>query len=184
MLILSCMCHTWVDRKAPQHPGAGALLSCVVGGKMSEGINFSDGYGRCVVMCGMPFPNKNDPILAEKLVYVQRRSGAKAVPQYIETMCMKAVNQSIGKQTKTFFLSSLLKIPRLIPTTNRTLYSPSVRLCVHYIIGFTLFPTKHRQQDAQMDHRGASGCLGLCTREASCGGVLQAAPEATAATNP
>uniref|UniRef100_A0A8D3CF52 DEAD/H (Asp-Glu-Ala-Asp/His) box helicase 11 n=1 Tax=Scophthalmus maximus TaxID=52904 RepID=A0A8D3CF52_SCOMX len=79
----------------------GALLFSVVGGKMSEGINFSDDLGRCVVMVGMPYPNIKSPELQEKMTYLDKhmpRSGGRSPGQaMIENLCMKAVNQSIGR---------------------------------------------------------------------------------------
>uniref|UniRef100_A0AAQ4RJT7 DEAD/H (Asp-Glu-Ala-Asp/His) box helicase 11 n=1 Tax=Gasterosteus aculeatus aculeatus TaxID=481459 RepID=A0AAQ4RJT7_GASAC len=79
----------------------GALLFSVVGGKMSEGINFSDDLGRCVVMVGMPYPNIKSPELQEKMSYLDKHlphSGGRRPGQaLIENLCMKAVNQSIGR---------------------------------------------------------------------------------------
>ncbi|GBG69495.1 hypothetical protein CBR_g4188 [Chara braunii] len=49
---------------------SGAVMLCVVGGKLSEGINFSDGMGRCVVMVGLPYPSPSDPELVERMRYL------------------------------------------------------------------------------------------------------------------
>ncbi|CAA6671599.1 unnamed protein product [Spirodela intermedia] len=89
---------------APREEGpSGALLLAVVGGKVSEGINFSDGMGRCVVMVGLPYPNPSDVELMERVKYIDRlgESAAHATTlegrEYYENLCMKAVNQSVGR---------------------------------------------------------------------------------------
>ncbi|KAF9974566.1 DEAD H (Asp-Glu-Ala-Asp His) box helicase 11 [Actinomortierella ambigua] len=110
----------------PLSKSKGAVLFSVVGGKMSEGINFSDRLGRGVIMVGMPYPNKGSPELQERMRYMdlvqaqeeeeamarpgapawmgkadggqpQRRPKATAGSEYYENLCMRAVNQSIGR---------------------------------------------------------------------------------------
>ncbi|XXH01043.1 Sterol 3-beta-glucosyltransferase [Hypoxylon texense] len=49
----------------------GALLLSVVGGKMSEGINFSDRLGRCVVVVGLPYPNIHSPDWKSRIEYIE-----------------------------------------------------------------------------------------------------------------
>lgn len=79
----------------------GALLLSVVGGKMSEGINFSDDLGRCIIMVGLPYPNMYSAELKEKMAYLNANMpnvGSKSAGQsYYGNLCMKAVNQSIGR---------------------------------------------------------------------------------------
>ncbi|GAB5036393.1 atp-dependent rna helicase ddx11-like protein 8-like [Nannochloropsis oceanica] len=100
--------------------GGGAILFCVVGAKMSEGINFADDMARCVVMVGLPYPDRRDPELQQKLQYLdslqssqggvpcscsesswEARGGGAFGPMsgksYYQNLCMRAVNQSIGR---------------------------------------------------------------------------------------
>ncbi|KAL3840893.1 hypothetical protein ACJIZ3_025484 [Penstemon smallii] len=103
----------------------GAILLAVVGGKISEGINFSDGSGRCIVMVGLPYPSPSDIELIERVKHIEGlenttmfrnlkssnqcqnrdldtgfqilRSCKGRGKEYYENLCMKAVNQSIGR---------------------------------------------------------------------------------------
>ncbi|KAL4152190.1 hypothetical protein PRNP1_009124 [Phytophthora ramorum] len=79
--------------------GSGAMLLSVVGGKMSEGINFSDELARCVVMVGMPYPNARDAELVEKMAFLDKKHPGSG-RQFYESLCMKAVNQSIGRSIR------------------------------------------------------------------------------------
>lgn len=95
----------------------GALLLAVIGGSLSEGINFSDRLGRGIVVVGLPFPNARSAEWKAKLEFVEQRSrGATsrgvdgksgsdnkgsvaggASREYLENACIRAVNQSVGR---------------------------------------------------------------------------------------
>ena len=86
--------------------GKGGLLLSVIGGKLSEGINFSDALGRAVVVVGLPFPNIQSAQWKARLEYIEQAStkrtgsrdeGKKAAREFYENACMRAVNQSIGR---------------------------------------------------------------------------------------
>lgn len=94
--------------------GNGALLLAVIGGSLSEGINFSDRLGRGIVVVGLPFPNARSAEWKARLEFVEQRSRSrgsdsrsssamgkvgqgKASQEYLENVCMRAVNQSVGR---------------------------------------------------------------------------------------
>lgn len=57
----------------------GSLLLCVVGAKLSEGINFGDDLGRCVVILGLPYPNPTDPELQERMRFIDNQTDAQII---------------------------------------------------------------------------------------------------------
>lgn len=75
----------------------GAMLFAVVRGKLSEGINFSDHLGRCIIMVGMPYLNRNDLEIRERMAYLDSSRSVFSGKMYYEASCHKAINQSIGR---------------------------------------------------------------------------------------
>ena len=81
----------------------GAMLLSVVGGRLSEGINFSDDLARGVIMVGMPYPDSRDLVLQEKiqhLQHIQQNNNPSLAINLMENICMKSVNQAIGRSIR------------------------------------------------------------------------------------
>ena len=90
------------SKSAISQDGNGAILFCVVGAKMSEGINFANGLARCVVMVGLPFAPPSSAELKERMKWLDSRPSSSSTSsspgqQYYVNLCMRAVNQSIGR---------------------------------------------------------------------------------------
>lgn len=88
----------------------GALLLSVVGGKMSEGINFNDELARAVFMVGLPYPNAFSSEIIAKREYIESKYLLKGATnslattksqEFYENLCMKAVNQSVGRAIRS-----------------------------------------------------------------------------------
>ncbi|KAK9456444.1 helicase C-terminal domain-containing protein [Dipodascopsis uninucleata] len=145
-------------------PRRGAILLGVVGGKMSEGINYSDRLARGILMVGLPFPNAKSadivakknfieskvfeetcetlnakqfsderlPSISEQCRYsgkqfsanriqdIAKKAAVSASNDYYENLCMRAVNQSIGRGIRHIndyavivFLDSRFNNPRI-----------------------------------------------------------------------
>lgn len=94
----------------------GAVLFAVVGGKMSEGINFNDHLARTVVMIGLPFPHAFSAEMVAKREYISEKERVRAkkmqpdisdrdlemkvrkkAKDFYENVCMRAVNQCVGR---------------------------------------------------------------------------------------
>ncbi|KAG8766750.1 ATP-dependent DNA helicase chl1 [Ceratobasidium sp. 428] len=92
----------------PTESWTGALLFAVVGAKLSEGLNFSDGLARAVAIVGLPFANLGSAELQARMKYVREHaktsSGVDAGKELYENLCMRATNQSIGRAT-VYFIS-------------------------------------------------------------------------------
>lgn len=57
--------------------GRGAILFSVARGKVSEGVDFEHGYGRAVVMLGIPFMYSESLKIKERLKYIKETHGIK-----------------------------------------------------------------------------------------------------------
>lgn len=80
--------------------GRGAVLLSVMGGSLSEGINFSDDLARCVVVVGMPYPDQRDVVFQERVRFASQQQRAADAVSLQDAVCMKAVNQSIGRSVR------------------------------------------------------------------------------------
>lgn len=100
--------------------GHGSILLAVCRGKVSEGIDFSDEYGRAVAVTGLPYPSAMDPKVVLKREYadeearryyanlgVRARCGGKQLvlngSQWYSAQALRAVNQAIGRAIRHRF---------------------------------------------------------------------------------
>ncbi|CCE82219.1 Piso0_001932 [Millerozyma farinosa CBS 7064] len=94
-----------------------AIIFAVVGGKLSEGINFADDLARAVIMVGMPYPNVTSADLIARKEFIEKtileengnvKDARTASKTFYDNLCMRAVNQSIGRSIRHKDDSSLI----------------------------------------------------------------------------
>lgn len=116
--------------------GSKAVIFSVCRGKISEGINFSNNYARCVIIVGIPFPNTNDEYVKlirqhQNQMKSQNPSNVDGEQWYVQ-QAYRAVNQSMGRciRHRNDYGAIILCDPRYLSSTNQSNLSKWVRASV------------------------------------------------------
>mgnify|MGYP002649132651 CR=1 FL=1 len=122
----------------------GAVLFSVIGGKMSEGINFSDDLGRGVIVLGLPYANKNSVELQEKMAFLERSSAGLANVSLLEDYIFPN-----NKMDDFFLRLGVLResLHACSKSVNWPCHSPQGRLCCHYPPGQSVLHKDQRQNE-------------------------------------
>ena len=84
-----------------------SVLFGVMGGKLSEGINFKNELCRLLIIVGMPFSNIKSIEIKEKMKYYDKLYNNKKSSingnDYYENLCMKNTNQTIGRCIRNYY---------------------------------------------------------------------------------
>lgn len=106
--------------KANVDAGNGSMLLAVCRGKVSEGIDFSDQYGRAVIITGLPYPSAFDPRVVLKREIADEQKRLRQAPSHLRPkgvgdkkklsgsewysgQAMRAVNQAVGRAIRHRF---------------------------------------------------------------------------------
>lgn len=76
--------------------GRGGVLFSVARGKVSEGVDFEDGYGRCVVMLGVPFQYTESVRLKRRLEFLRTEYNIKEY-DFLTFDAMRHAAQCLGR---------------------------------------------------------------------------------------
>lgn len=76
--------------------GRGAVFFGVARGRVSEGIDFSDHYGRCVLLFGLPVRNTQSMIVQTRADYIEARHGLPK-RDFLMFDAMRAASQCVGR---------------------------------------------------------------------------------------
>ncbi|XP_061542845.1 regulator of telomere elongation helicase 1 isoform X2 [Phycodurus eques] len=90
--------------KVSDSQSRGGIFAAVCRGKASEGLDFTDTFGRGVIITGLPFPPKLDPRIILKMQFLDEMNRKKLPGQKFLTgqewyreQAFRAVNQAIGR---------------------------------------------------------------------------------------
>lgn len=79
----------------------GAIFMAVMRGKVSEGLDFADMYGRGVIIIGIPFSPFKDPKIILKKKYLEenrtKENGMLSGDEWYVLNAVRAINQAIGR---------------------------------------------------------------------------------------
>jgi regulator of telomere elongation helicase 1 len=93
------------QKEVDTSPLRGAILLAVCRGKISEGIDFADNHGRCVLVTGIPYANHTDLFVRLKREYITAVAPNRPLvhgkpftgDDWYRNEAMRAVNQCVGR---------------------------------------------------------------------------------------